>query len=358
VQLGSGEKTEAVRNISAAIAKVGDVDQKETLRERLAKAKELGFGIKVIEGKDGQTFWMTRTTNAFEDREEEMFTTKSLEEYVAQVDKGIPIEIKELLEKMGLPATDQGELWFWHIPGSRIGEPRWKGVEGRFLVEVGVFDDTPEGKAAATHFKEHGDDYRTSHGYLYHPVDRAQREYAWLWKFETSPLPAGAESNPWTGIDVITKEVKMISEVKKAELVKIFGQELADGILAKATEDSKALEEMGITFKEQEKETEDKQDEEPQETLILEKDSKAMEMLAEAVAEKLQTSEVFTGTKSALEELGKRVEAIEKADKPFVVLSRGFRASQEATTEVEGKDIPEGALQSAHILDNKLGNER
>jgi len=330
---------------------------KVTYQEVRPAAKELMGGFKVVEA-DGVSYWISRTTNAFQDSEEELFTTQALDEYVAQVDKGIPEEIKLLLDKVGLPSTNQGELWLAHTPASRIGEPTWKGVEGRFLIEVGTFDDTELGKVAAAHFKEHGEDYRMSHGYLYHPADKAEGVYQWLWKFETSPLPAGWEANPWTGINIIAKEVKVMDEQKKKWLVETLGQELADGILAKAAEDSKSLEELGITFKEKE-EAGEEGGEGTKEPYVLEKDSKAMELLAEAVAEKLQASEVFTGTKSALEGLAKRIEAIEKADKPLAVLAQGFRASQAESTEVDTKEVPEGAMPSdEHILDKQARQRR
>lgn len=315
--------------------------------------KEMTFGIKVFEGAEGQAFWMTRTTNAFEDLESENFQTKALEDYVAQVDEGIPDGVREFLEERNLPATDQGELWMWHIPGSRIGEPKWKGVEGRFLIEVGTFDDTPLGRAAAAHYKEHGEDYRTSHGYLHHLSDKLVGSYAWLWKFETSPLPKGHEANPWTGIEIIAKEARDMDEEKKKWLVETLGQELADGILAKAQEDSKTLEDLGIAYSEKEPEGETEEPEAP-ETFVLEKDGKAMELLAEAVAEKLATKELKEGLEAAV----KRIEVIEKANQPLVVLSQGFRASRSETTEVDGKDVPEGAITSQHLLDKQYAKRR
>lgn len=451
VQLEPGEKTEAVRNINAAIAKVGDSEQKKTLRERLAKVKALSVFEKALslgdirggiyeriapespvpiatdehpwvkdvypdgntgsaiiqKGKrlfrvdytigeedsltlgqaeevkvtyeaktkaidlatfkggfkafehDGKDYWLTFTANAFKDKEEEVFTTKALGEYVAEVDKGIPAEIKALLEKIGLPSTDQGELWLAHIPGSRIGAPMWKGVEDRFLIEVGLFDDTELGKAAAAHFKECGDDYRTSHGYLYHPGDKEKGIYHWLWKFETSPLLAGWESNPWTGISIIAKEAKTMDDKKKAWLVETFGQKLADDILAKAQEASKSLEDLGITFKGEPPEGEPEPEPQP---FILEKDSEALQLLADAVAEKLGLTDVKANMDKlaqALKEAGERIGTIEEGTKPLVVLSRGFRASQEASTEVDTKKVPEGAMPSGqHPLDEQYAKRR
>jgi len=455
VQLDSGERAEAVRNISAAIGKVGDADQKKNLRERLAKVKgkdlieaaiegkvlslsdiqrgihhivspptpevtvaeerawvrdvfpdgnsghaileqgknlykaaytigeddtlqlgeitrvtvdykpvpvatkEFAGGIKVVEGADGEDYWITRTSNAFQDREKEIFSTAALEDYVKQVDEGIPAGVKEFLEERGLPSTDHGELWLWHIPGSRIGKPRWKAMAGRFLVEIGTFDDTPLGRAAKELFREHGEDYRISHSYLYLPEDKESGVYSWLWKFETSPLPAGPEANPWTGIDVIAQEAKEMNEEKKQWLTETFGEELANGILAKADEDSKTLEELGINFKEAEDEEDaGEEGKKQEETIVMDKDSKAFEMLvkaiAEAVPEHLAVNPMFVEMKDGIEKLGERVEAIEKADKPLMVLGRGYRASQEDETKVEVKDLPAGALpQGKHPLDEK-----
>jgi len=205
---------------------------------------------------DGQMMWFTYTTNAFEDREKETFSTKALEEYVAAVDKGeIPAEVKAQLESLKLPEMPQGELWLMHIPRSRIGEPLWKAVEGRFLLEAGKFDDTPMAKATVAYLKGHADEYGLSHGYLYNPSDREDSVYDWFWKFETSLLPVGWAANPWTRFEVKEMEEKnMVDSKKRAELVKLAGGDegLVDAFLEGAASLGAKLEAEGVSHKEAE----------------------------------------------------------------------------------------------------------
>ena len=218
----------------------------------LMPKEPISAGLKVAE-VDGKTMWFAYTTNAFEDREGEVFSTKALEDYVASVDSGeIPDGILAELKARDLPTTPQGELWLMHLPHTRIGEPLWKAVEGRFLLEAGLFDDSPMAHAVATHLKAHGADYGLSHGYLYNPGDREDGVYDWMHKFETSLLPVGWAANAWTAFSVIDqKEVNMVDAKKRDELVKLAGgdEALVDGFLKTASERTAALETEGVKHK-------------------------------------------------------------------------------------------------------------
>jgi len=353
VQLGPGEKTEAVRNISAAIGKVGDDDQKENLRERLAKVKMIeavDVGIKIFE-VDGEPHWAAMTTNAFMDLEEETFETKVLEDYVAAVGTGeVPAEFLAVLNERGLPTNPHGELWFAHIPHSRIGEPIWKGVHEHFLLEIGKFDDTPPAKAMAEYLKDNGGNYRVSHGYLYVEGDRADKVYRKpIWKFETSVLPASWAANPWTAFEILQKGAGDMDDKQRAALVEIIGEEHTETLLTAAETKADELKAAGISFKELEKppDTGDEAGPEPKKeqpeagketAFVFSKDSEAFKFLIEKVAEAL-APENFA-TKDALAELAGEVKAIQEADKPWAVLDRKSwnRPSEDPDNVKEGGD--------------------
>lgn len=326
-----------------------------------AGEKQLLSSFKVVEA-DGKKFWVSITTNAFEDREGEVFTTQALENYVAQAEKGLPPELETALKEMHLPATQNGELWLMHLPGSRIGEPRWHGVEGRFLLEAGVFDDTPIGQKAAAYLAEHGEDYKNSHGFMYHTEDKEDKVFDWFWKFETSVVPAGWASNPWTGLKVIAEEAKSMDERKKAELVKMVGEELANDLIAKAQEGTKALEEAGVAFK---------ADDAPAplstpalatppapaaQPFELNRDSEQFKALVAAVAEAIGQVGVKE-IKESIDTLGNRMKDLEDADKPLMTLGRGFRASR-AEANVIGKEAAEKLLPGVHPLDGKFVKQK
>jgi hypothetical protein len=170
------------------------------------------------------------------------------------VDSGaIPDGVLAELKARDLPTNPQGELWLMHLPHTRIGEPLWKAVEGRYLLEAGVFDNTPMAQKVAAHLKEHGAEYGLSHGYLYNPGDREDGVYDWMHKFETSLLPVGWAANAWTAFSVIDqKEVStMVDSKKRSELITLAGgdEALVDGFLKTASERTAALEGEGVKHK-------------------------------------------------------------------------------------------------------------
>lgn len=193
-----------------------------------------GFAIKQI---DGKPWLVTYSTNAFKDREKEIFSTKSLEKYVEAAEK----------------QSDKGYYNLWHIPDTDIAKIEWQGVVGRFLVEAGPFLDTPVGQAAAKFFKDNPDGHKElapegwgcSPEYRYLPEERETGVYENIWKTKTSILPRMAAANIWT-----KTEVKMaLSEQQKGALAKIVGDDLATKIIGGAEGATKELEEAGVAHK-------------------------------------------------------------------------------------------------------------
>lgn len=198
--------------------------------------KMLGEGIGMK--KVGDDWWyITYSTNAFKDRENEIFATKALEQYVTEAEK------KE----------DRGYFNLWHIPGTDFAEKKWQGVVGRFLVESGPFLKDKKGQAALKFFKEYANGHKElapegwgcSPEYRYLPEERKTGTYDNVWITRTSTLPKMAAANIWTqgGMTMaLTKEQQKAAEA-------IFGEELTKEIVKVAEEKTKELEEAGVDHK-------------------------------------------------------------------------------------------------------------
>ncbi len=201
------------------------------------KQKALATGVKTFTARDGRAWLLTWTTNAFQDREGEIFTTKSLEDYI-QRHEADPVK---------------NRFWFWHIKGTNFGDVHWQGVVGRMLVEAGTFDRDAKGRAFERFFTAYPNGHPViapegwgcSHGYTYAAADRADKVYEWFDKKETTLLPLSAASNPFTKL-----EVKMaLSAKQKAALTTIGGDELLHYVEETGDATTKALEAVGVAYK-------------------------------------------------------------------------------------------------------------
>ncbi len=237
-------------------------------------------GFKVYQDKAGQWRWLAWTTNAFVDRDGEIFQTKALEEEVARTDEEWPEGDRRLL--------------FWHIPGSDFGTCDWRGVVGRILVESGTFDGTPRGQKALGYLQAHPDeDMRVSHGYVYRSEDRKDGVYEWLQIKERSMLPGAVAANPWTQFSA--KEVTMpLTKEKRTKLEELFGPEEAAAIEKAAEQRTKELEQQGIAFKEGQAKTD---------ASAGQPDAEAVKTMAEGIAQALGLSDLAAGQKAVTEAL-------------------------------------------------------
>jgi hypothetical protein len=203
--------------------------------ESLRKMMPQGFsGFKVYTQEDNRLRWVSWTSNAFADREGEIFTTKSLEDY----------SVRAMTE------GKHGALWIGHFP-VKVGTPDSHIVFGRFLVESGLFDDSPQGKKAEAYLAANDKPLEMSHGYHYIKEDREDKVYEWLDIVERSVLPTGTAANLWTSMATIVQEVKamgMSPEVEK--LVKdALGEDIFNQVKGDTEGLTKALEAAGVDFK-------------------------------------------------------------------------------------------------------------
>ena len=193
--------------------------------------------FKTFVSKDGQPWLLTWTTNAFRDREKEIFETKAIEDFV---ERHKDDEVK-------------GHFWFWHLPGAKFGEIKWQAMSGRFLVEGGPFDDTPIGRKFAEFFSEYPQEHPelapegwgTSHGFYYTPQNLQDGVYDWFEKFETTVLPRSKASNQHSP----KMEVLPMNAEQRKALELVGGPELVKQVEQIGDEHTKELEEQGVAFK-------------------------------------------------------------------------------------------------------------
>ena len=293
------------------------------------------IGIKKV----GDEYWyVTWSTNAFKDREKEIFSTKSLEKYVTEAEK------KE----------DRGYFNLWHIPDTDFAKKEWQGVAGRFLIEAGPFLKDEKGKAALKFFKEYADGHKDlapegwgcSPEYRYLPEERKKGIYENIWITRTSTLPKMAAANIWTqgGVTMaLTKE-----QQKAAEL--IFGEDLTKQIIKTAEDKTKELEEAGVAHKDNSETKTEEEVKQPEEVIV----EKVMEKfdfktLAEALTNMAtQQKEIADNQKNLETKLveletevkGAKSEETKKAkdESPKYVWSLVERASEAQKTVVADDD--------------------
>jgi hypothetical protein len=193
-----------------------------------------------FKARDGSPWWMQWTMNSFKDREGEIFSTKSISDYVTRHESD----------------DKKGEFWFWHVPGTKFGDVQWEAQVGRFLVQAGPFGDDP----IATHFKQFFDDYPdghpdiapfgwgTSHRYEYKSTDRQDGIYDWFELKESTVLPWHEASNPWSPRPH-TMEVTTVNEKQKAALREIGGDDFVTLIERTGQARTKELEASAIDYK-------------------------------------------------------------------------------------------------------------
>jgi len=219
------EKTTLVSKIKAAMtslkdlltfAETGQKDNAELFNTELFTT-DTGIAVKTVHGEPWHFTW---TTNAFKDREQEIFSTKSLENYVLQSEK----------------QDDRGFFNLWHINeedgnfNSDFAVKKWQGITGRFLVEAGPYLEDEKGQAARKFFSEFTDEHPDiapegwgcSPEYKYLPEERATGVYDNIWITRTSTLPKLAAANIWTQ----TKQVSnMLTDSQKQAAVALFGED-------------------------------------------------------------------------------------------------------------------------------------
>lgn len=192
------------------------------------KPKRLETGLKVV-----GDHWLIVHSNNFEDRDKEIFTERAIQKQVARFDLGI----------VPLP-----KLWVWHEGKAfEIGQAEVVAYHDHFTISAGKFDPTPQGQKARDYYAKNAHKTRVSHGYAFPPEAFDGKHYHEFNTFEISLLPRGVEANLFTSLEGV--KAMALSEKKRAYLEEVFGKEYVAAKLEELSERGKALEELGVAYK-------------------------------------------------------------------------------------------------------------
>lgn len=331
VDLTSSQRSSAISKISGAIGRIAGAtdEQKAALRDRLDKVKEVSLwgrfqaalkgrfapkgdsSFVLFKDQQGDIRWFAWASNKFRDIDSppEILMDKAHREYVDYVDR----------------SGNYPEAWLWHTPKTRWGKADWVDYADGFLLVSGTVDPGMEHVAdALSKMRNLG----VSHGFRYRHENKQQGTIGWYRTFEVSPLPVEAAANPWTSIEVLTKEIDMFTGKKREFMVNAIGEEE----VARLENDTKALREAleaaGVDWKELPED-----DPIDIKALASEAAKAAAEALVETPAFKALT-ETANKTQQDVEALAGRVDALEKSDDEKVAkalgaarASGGYRAS-------------------------------
>lgn len=186
----------------------------------------------VFKGGDGKDHWVAWYTNNFKDRDHEILSAKALHDDVLRKEMGI---------------VPMPELWDWHVKGTRSGIADDILHVGHFNVAIGHYDDTDFARQSAAYDRKHQKEITLSHGFTAPKWAFKDGVYEVANTFEISKLPQGKEANPFTYFDEV--KAMELSEAKQRHLEDRYGKAFVEQLLKTAEQRGKALEEMGVEFK-------------------------------------------------------------------------------------------------------------
>jgi hypothetical protein len=295
---------------------------------------DVGISQKMV---NGELWHFTYSTNAFEDREGETFSTKSLERYV--------MAAKE--------KADKGFFNLWHLPGTDFARKEWQEVIGRFLVEAGPYLDDERGEAAREFFKQHGDGHPEiapegwgcSPEFRYLPEERATGTYENIWITRTSTLPKMAAANIWTETrQLARKNMASYSKEQINAAIEVFkDKDFVKSLFDEGENKTAELEAAGVAHKGKDEETSEPETQ-PQE-IQLNIEELAAEVGKQFQADLTPIADALITMASDLKEMGSRLEKLEetkkvkdKTEKPRFIFNMK-RASEDEATVVTDDDV-------------------
>lgn len=220
-------------------------------------------GVKEV---NGTPWYVSFSTNSFMDREKEIFSLKSLENYVNE----------------NYDREDKGYFNLWHIPNTDFARKEWQAVIGKFLVEAGPFLDNNIGQEALKFFTEYPQSHPElapegwghSPEYRFLPEDRGDGVYDWVWITRTSVLPKAAAANIFTlKGDII---MAMSDDQRKfAELV--VGKDNLSMIEKIAEKETAKLDEAGVLNKQKDEEVPETEEQKSEDEKVPEKEKSSDE---------------------------------------------------------------------------------
>lgn len=205
-------------------------------------SKELWTGsLTVVQQKDGTYRWFARSSNAYEDNEGEILSTKALQEATNYMNN----------------TQDYGPLRWWHVgtdspsEGINIGTTDFSAIHGRMLIESGTFKDAVVARA----MMQAAPKMAISIGFK-HPINEpdSQGVFHNVRVFERSVLPKQWAANPYTAFGVIEEKPMASIKEKWQEFLSLFGGDEAKAkeYVSASSDVQKEIETQGVRAKEQE----------------------------------------------------------------------------------------------------------
>lgn len=187
-----------------------------------------GEGLFVTKQSDGRLRWVTRYSNAWEDRDGEILTEAAHKEYADWVN-----------ETKVYP-----ELWLWHTKGTRFGQTDWVDFADGFALASGLVD---EGKENVIQFLK-GKDLGVSHGFFSAQNGNLVERYR---TFEISVLPR-ERAAVWTAdFNIIGKETEMagLDPARRKWLVEALGETEVVSLEKNTAALGAQLKSLGVDYK-------------------------------------------------------------------------------------------------------------
>jgi hypothetical protein len=289
---------ERLRLAAKNILDIVSLAETEKVEEVKLFVNDVGISQKMV---NGELWHFTYSTNAFEDREGETFSTKSLQRYVEAAKE------KE----------DRGFFNLWHLPGTDFARKEWQEVIGRFLVEAGPYLDDKRGRAAKEFFKQYGaghpeiapEGWGCSPEFRYLPEERATSVYENIWITRTSTLPKLAAANIWTETRQLARKDMSYSKDQINAAIEVFKDEdFVKSLFAEGETKTAELEAAGVAHKSTD---ETERPESPQEIQL------NMEDLAAEVGKQFQAdltpiADALVTMATDLKEMGDRLDKLEE----------------------------------------------
>lgn len=204
--------------------------------EKMPLPTEKDFSFRVFKDARGRDRWVAQSSTAYQDRDQEIVSTKALTDDCAFAD-----------------STDMyGPLRWWHTPGLDLGDCDFNAMHGKVLIESGTFRSPQIAQKVAAA----ADTLEISLGFLHLPTEPdASGVFHHIRKFERSLVPRGKASNRFTAFRV--KERPMFDPTKVAALKQLgFSDADITGLQTQAEATEKEATEQQIAFKADEPEIE------------------------------------------------------------------------------------------------------
>ena len=321
-----------------------EVDEQDSIIDKVKQLWEKVFPPEPVplfitkQQEDGRFRWVTISSTAFLDGEEEI------------------VSIKALADNQPLAEKDYGEWRFWHVKGIKLGSCDFQMADGVCLVESGLWDDTEIANPIRKAIDEKPKDWKVSIGFLplQDPSENVLIKSTTVKKIwdaiqikERGPLPKKYAANKFSC--VITEGGTTVDDKKEKILRELLGDDLATQVISNVDGLNKKALEDGAVVKGQEVPTPDPI---PTPTPV---------PTPEEAITKEALVEVLKELKSLPDRFKKLEEDMQKLKDDVAPRAAVSRASEDAATTVskeEAKELvgPTELKAIEEIVDTMLGN--